>query len=39
LAKGGGEKSFIKIKPFRGDGTEDLVDWINEFERATIANN
>ncbi|CAG8833704.1 36108_t:CDS:1, partial [Racocetra persica] len=39
--EGGGEakKSLIKIKPFREDGTEDPIDWINKFERATTANN
>ncbi|CAG8782052.1 26179_t:CDS:1, partial [Racocetra persica] len=33
------EKSLIKIKLFRGDSTEDSIDWINEFEQATTANN
>ncbi|CAG8677302.1 1299_t:CDS:1, partial [Racocetra persica] len=33
------EKSLIKIKPFREDSTEDLIDWINEFEQAATANN
>ena len=26
------EKSLFKILPFKGNGTEDSVDWINEFE-------
>jgi len=35
---GTAEKSLFKIVPFKGDGTEDPVDWINEFERAAVAN-
>lgn len=29
---GTAEKSLFKIVSFKGDGTEDPVDWINEFE-------
>ena len=37
-ARGSGEKNLLKIVPFKGDGTEDPVDWINEFECAAAAN-
>jgi len=35
----GGEKNLIKIEPFKGDGTQDPIDWIKEFDRAATANN
>ena len=35
----GGEKNLIKIEPFKGDGTQDPIDWLKEFDRATKANN
>src|SRR5260363_430741 len=33
----GGEKSLMKIDFYRGDGTQDPVTWIEEFERAAKA--
>ncbi|CAG8565917.1 18885_t:CDS:1, partial [Racocetra persica] len=39
LARGRKKKSLIKIKLFREDGIKDPVDWINEFEQTTTANN
>ena len=34
----GGEKSLIKIDFYRGDGTQDPITWIEEFDRAAKAN-
>ncbi|CAG8671092.1 9644_t:CDS:2, partial [Paraglomus brasilianum] len=34
----GGEKSLIKIDFYHGDGTQDPVTWVEEFERAAKAN-
>jgi len=34
----GGEKSLLKIDFYRGDGTQDPVTWLEEFERAARAN-
>ena len=34
----GGEKSLLKIDFYRGDGTQDPVTWLEEFERAAKAN-
>ena len=35
----GGEKTLMKINFFTGDGTQDPVEWLEEFEQAAIANN
>jgi hypothetical protein len=39
LDKGGkGEKNLIKIDAFKGDGSQDPIDWLDEFDRAAKAN-
>ena len=35
----GGEKTLLQVEFYRGDGTQDPVEWLEEFERAAITNN
>ena len=34
----GSEKALVKIEPYRGDGTQDPITWIEEFDRAAQVN-
>ena len=34
----GGEKTLFKIESFWGDGTQDPITWLENFEQATKAN-
>jgi len=34
----GSEKTLVRIEPYRGDGTQDPITWLEDFERAAKIN-